>query len=35
MIVALRRPSPPIMAMYIQEIGRIEADPQGAAETAP
>jgi hypothetical protein len=25
--VARLRPAPPIMAMYIQEIGRIEAEP--------
>ena len=35
MMVALRRPSPPIMAIYIHEIGRMLAEPQGAAETAP
>ena len=32
--VALTRPSPPIMAIYIQEMGNIPALPQGAAETA-
>src|SRR5690606_29261595 len=25
----------PIMAMYAQEIGKIDADPYGAADTAP
>jgi hypothetical protein len=33
--VARVSPLPPIIAIYIQEIGRIEADPQGAAATAP
>jgi hypothetical protein len=31
--VARVRPVPPIIVMYIQEMGRIEAEPQGAALT--
>src|SRR4051794_23444545 len=33
--VARRRPEAPIILMYAQEIGRIEADPHGAPEMAP
>ena len=33
--VAAVRPFAPIIAMYIHEIGRIAAEPYGAAETAP
>src|SRR5678816_1961325 len=33
--VAARSPSAPIIVTYIQEIGRIDADPYGAALTAP
>ena len=32
--VALRNPELPIMRMYVQEIGRIDALPNGAADTA-
>ena len=31
----LALPDPPIMAIYIHEIGKIDAEPQGAADTAP
>ncbi|VFS62941.1 Uncharacterised protein [Kluyvera cryocrescens] len=34
-LTCLFQPSAPIMRMYIQLIGRIEALPNGAAETAP
>src|SRR5574343_975143 len=33
--VAFLTPAPPSMAKYIQEMVRIEAEPNGAAETAP
>src|SRR4030095_753068 len=33
--VAAVSPEPPIIAMYIHEIGRIDADPYAAALTAP
>jgi hypothetical protein len=33
-LVAFVRPFPPIIAIYVQEISRIEALPQGAAEIA-
>ncbi len=33
--VAFFMPSAPIMRMYIHEMGRIEAEPQGAAEMVP
>ena len=33
--VALVKPAPPIIRIYIQEIGRIEAEPNGALETGP
>jgi hypothetical protein len=34
-LVARVSPLPPIIAIYIHEMGRIDADPQGAAATAP
>src|SRR5580692_9469490 len=34
-LVASVSPSAPIIAIYIQEIGKIPALPQGAAETGP
>ena len=33
--VACRRPAPPIIRMYIHEMGRIDAEPNGADETGP
>src|SRR4051812_44191649 len=33
--VACNRPSAPIIVTYIHEIGRMLADPQGAAEIGP
>src|SRR5579875_3257026 len=33
--VALRSPSAPIIAIYAQEIGRMPAEPKGAAQTGP
>mmetsp|Transcript_20572 Transcript_20572/g.55435 ORF Transcript_20572/g.55435 Transcript_20572/m.55435 type:complete len:246 (+) Transcript_20572:1016-1753(+) len=33
--VAFLRPSAPIMMQYMYEMGRMEAEPQGAAATAP
>lgn len=32
---AFFRPSLPIIKIYAQEIGRIEAEPQAAADTVP
>ena len=33
--VALVKPDPPIIRIYIHEIGKIEAEPKGALETGP
>ena len=33
--VAAASPVPPIIAMYIHEMGRMDADPYGAALTGP
>ena len=33
--MALVNPDPPIIRIYIHEIGRIEAEPKGALETGP
>ena len=33
--MAIVNPSPPIIAMYAYEMAKIEAEPTGAAETAP
>ncbi len=33
--VARRRPAPPIIRIYIQDIGKIDAEPNGADDTGP
>ena len=33
--MALVKPAPPIIRIYIQEIGRIDAEPKGALDTGP